>query len=233
MVRRGATARKAAAIVSRAARVAGRLPILAMAMAISATLAHAGERHWIKQRAGTPEFVFSVEYDGAAENEGSSGTALAIRIISRRTGKTVQQIPLSDADPVDAPEDSRVAMVDANFDGHPDIAFYAIDGGAGPNDTRYFYLFDPRTGRFRLDDKLSSMTQVDVDPKRRVITSASRNGCCDHSSQTYRYIDGRLTLVESWQEALRGDDVVTTTGRLVRGRMRYSETKTPVPTDGK
>ncbi len=192
------------------------------------SLAQTADEKWIDQKELTKDFCFSVKYS-FSETE-AKGAPLALRIRGRGSNTVTQEIAIDEAYPTDAPLDQRLSIVDINFDGYPDIDLYAASGGAGPNDTHFFYIFDPIEKTFQFNSKLSSLTQVAIDPKKKIITSAYRDGCCSHSSETYSFIAGRLTLVESWDETLQSEEgdisyVITTTGKLLNGKMIYSTTK--------
>ena len=93
------------------------------------------------------------------------------------------------------------------------------------NSTENIWIYNPKTGKFIYDQKLSDFTQLFVDKKKKTIMTAFRDGCCDHSSETYKYINGKLTLVASWHEYLEGNKLTTINGKLVKGKMIYKTTK--------
>lgn len=181
---------------------------------------------WIKQQARSRLFRFRVK---AWPNDGSHFAVSAIEI-SNTSGKRVQLISNVRGQPVTAKADRILQVIDVNFDGNEDIAVPASDGGTGPNSTSYFYLFEPRQKKFKLDKKFSSHPQVSVNPDH-TITSTYRNGCCSHGTRTYRYVAGRLTLVGSRDESLTSDGqtVETTVGTLVRGKLRYTVSRKKAP----
>ena len=173
---------------------------------------------WYDQRVLTSDHAFSAY----ATNEDKDRFSLrAIRIIDRKTGKVVQQIDGIDAMPWWGGAGSLVGVVDANFDGRPDITFQYADGGAGPDSTYHFYLFNPRSGRFEFDPVLSDLTQVAIG-RDGTITSASRGGCCQHYSATYRYFGGKLLMVAEEDERYTADGnwIVTSTNRMVNGKWK-------------
>lgn len=184
------------------------------------------EGQWIDQDAQTNAFRFRVK---SLSNDGSHFAVSAIEI-SNTSGKRVQLISNVRGQPVTAKADRLLQVIDVNFDGHEDIAVPAADGGAGPNSTSYFYLFEPRQKKFKRDKKLSSLPQVSINPDH-TITSAYRDGCCSHGTKTYRYVAGRLTQVGSRDESLTSDGqtVETTVGTLVRGKMHYTVTREKAP----
>lgn len=182
---------------------------------------------WFKQNAATPAHAFQV----LALDEGNEHfEPQAIRIANRASGAVVQEIRIEGAAGSGRKPADLIQVVDANFDGHPDIAVPFGDGGAGPDFTYNFYLFNPGSGRFELNQQLSDLTQVAINPNHTV-TSASRGGAGMHGSETYRYIKGRLTLVANWDEQYTADGkwIVTTTGQLASGKMRYRTKRRPQP----
>jgi hypothetical protein len=187
---------------------------------------------WVLQNsASTEKHQFSVLATGAGSGVGEERYApLKIRVLSRTTGAVVQEIDVADATGTMRAPSQLAWTVDANFDGHADLAVPSSDGGAGPNSTINFYLFNPTTGRYEIDMALSEMSQISINDNQ-TITSASRGSCCQHAKETYRYIQGKLTMVASWEESLTPDGkwMETSTGRLVGGKMRYSSKRRRAP----
>jgi hypothetical protein len=181
---------------------------------------------WVEQRVLTADFAFAAH---ATLDDEEWSTVYGIRIVDRKTGATVQEIQVNDALPTRRRLAELVRVVDANFDGRPDIAVPYNDGGAGPNFVDQFYLFDPRRGQFVLDEVLSGLSQPSVNPDG-TITSGSRGGCCRHSGATYRYVKGRLTLVAEVDESMSADGkwVETTTRRLVNGKWQRRFKRAPL-----
>lgn len=186
------------------------------------------DREWIEQQAHTSVFRFRVK---AMSNDGDHFAVSAIEI-SNNTGKRVQLISNVGGQPVTAKADRLLQVIDVNFDGHEDIAVPTSDGGAGPNTTSNFYLFEPRQKKFKLDRELSSLPQVSINPDQ-TITSVYRDGCCSHGTKTFRYLTGRLMLVSSRDESLSSDGqtVETTVGNLVGGKIHYTVTREKAPED--
>lgn len=180
---------------------------------------------WVDQRATTKQFRFRVAFTaGASDND--PATAVAIEVLDRATGKRVQVIRDFYADPW-GESDTSLTLVDANFDGHPDLMIGGSSGGAGPNSTDNFFLFDPKSRRFVFDQALSDLPQIGFDAHRKQVTSAHRNSCCSHSSETWRYEGGHLVEIANWDESLSADGawLVTTIGHLRNGKMRYRVTR--------
>ncbi|WBS03685.1 hypothetical protein OU994_05105 [Pseudoduganella sp. SL102] len=182
---------------------------------------------WYDQRVLTSDFAFSAY----ATNEGDGKFSVqGIRIIDRKTGQAVQEIGGIDGMPCWGEAGNLVGIVDANFDGRPDITFQYADGGAGPNSNYHFYLFDPRSGRFEFDPVLSDLTQVGIGGDG-TITSASRGGCCQHYSATYRYVGGKLLMVSEVDESLTTDGkwIETSTRRMVNGKWKTNRKRVRNP----
>ena len=203
--------------------------IVAWAFAADAAEPRAPTPPCVPQSATTPRFAFCVVV--ASHEADQPGEVLQIRVVERATARVHQVIDVADALPVGVPDDAKLSVVDADFDGMPDFSIPFADGGAGPNSTYGFYRFDRATDHFRLDEALSDMTQVVFDPGRRTVTSSERNGCCQHSSATYRWVGGKLLLVGTWDETFRADTgrVETRVGILRDGRMRYRTTARRAP----
>lgn len=177
---------------------------------------------WIAQAAVTPAFRFRLGFERSGGEDGERVLS-AIEVLDAATGKRVQILRDFDADPIGVTGDV-LQLVDANFDGHPDIQVPGMSGGAGPNSTDNVFLFDRASQTFVYDVTLSGLPQLSINAAQRTVTSSARNGCCAHASETYRYRDGRLELFESWEEALSADGQTreTTRGALRNGRMKYS-----------
>lgn len=204
--------------------------IFVVAAASFCTPAKAEEKEielvWTEQLARTATHSFMVQL-GSYRDE---YTAKAIRVVDRKTGALVQEINDIDALGVRKSPPRFVTLVDANADRHPDIELSAGDGGAGPNNSEYFYLFDPKAGQYRFHAGLSELTQAGV-AADGAITSAARGGCCHHAAQTHRFINGEFTLIKSWERSLTTDGkwMEVTTGVRKNGKMRYKTTRRRPP----
>ncbi|AVR97518.1 XAC2610-related protein [Pseudoduganella armeniaca] len=207
-------------------RIGALLACLAAGALARADEAAAPQPAWCEQRVRTADFAFAAY---ATQEDDDWSTIHGIRVVDRKTGTTVQEIQVDDALPTRREVAELVQVVDANFDGRPDLAVPYNDGGAGPNFVNQFYLFDPRRGQFALDEVLSELSQPSIHPDA-TITSGSRGGCCQHSSARYRYIKGRLALVEEVDESISADGkwVETTTRRLVNGKWRRRFQRVPL-----
>ena len=200
-----------------------------------------GDVHWVEQKVSSESFRFRVAYSTVKsdiQNDPGLTGAVAIEVLDSATGKRVQVIRDFYSEPISASADvlaDALGVIDANFDGYPDLTIAGSGGGAGPNFSTNFFLFDPASGSFRFDQELSELSQPSVNTKDRTISSAGRDGCCRHSSTTYRYVRNKLTKIAEvetrWTEDLNGQWLETTNCHLVRGRMRCRTTREPY--DGK
>jgi hypothetical protein len=183
----------------------------------------------VPQQAATASLRFVLAFSPADDDQ---SLLQSIDILDATSGERRQILRDIDAEPLTAGADV-LQLVDANFDGWPDLSVPGYSGGAGPNDTRNLYLFDPASQAFVFDQVLSNLPQLDIDPATRTLTSSSRGGCCSHASETYRYVDGQLLQVGSWEESLSpdGEHLQTTVGTLRDGRMVYRTRTRKLPAD--
>lgn len=186
---------------------------------------------WLEAGAATADFHFRLAFEPGEDDDAT--TLVAIEVREARTGKRLQLIRDFPAEPVVGAND-LLQLVDANFDGWLDLQVPAWSGGAGPNDTSNFFLFDPASQHFVLDESLSGLTQVSIDSASATVTSASRGGCCSHSVETYRYVGSELQLVGSEEESLSTDGRywLTTRGQRRNGVMRYRTSRRSADAEG-
>lgn len=195
----------------------------AVSQAHSAT--EINDLQWFDQKASTKKIRARVQIS-IEEN-----SAKALQIIDKRTGLLIQEIlDIGGTHCLASPEEF-LSVEDANFDGYPDLKIPTSSGGAGPNSTENFYLYNQLTQQFEFNQELSDLTQVSIDPKHKWIQSDSRGSCCSHSSEFYRFVSGHLFMVASWDESRTADGkwIVVTTGKLRKGQMHYREKRRPVP----
>lgn len=132
----------------------------------------------------------------------------AIRLY--RAGRLVQALP------TDSQANCGLflpAVVDANFDGLPDLTL-ALTMPAGPNTPFQTWLFDPGTRRFvDAPPLLQEIAAPEYDAAHKTVVTSWRNGCCEHGVATYRWNGG--TLEETASETSSVLPV------LVNGKRRY------------
>jgi hypothetical protein len=182
-----------------------------------------------EQHAKSADYAFHVQF--LRFDDERSHTSKAIRVVHRKTGALVQEIA-----PVEGHGNRHPAqfltLVNANADGYPDIEMFIDSGGAGPNSTSHYYLFDPRTGQFRFHQQLSELTQVTIDADG-LITWAQRASCCSYGGGTYRFIGGKLTLLTTKDESMTADGkwMRVSVGTLRKGKMRFSSYRRRLPAE--
>lgn len=170
---------------------------------------------WVRQSQDTKAYDFEVGFE--------KETPRYVRVISHETGKTVQTLSDIDGEEWTDNKNEVLRVIDANFDSYLDIVVHGWSGGASPNNTDNYYLYNPKDEKFVFDKQLSELTQLYFDTKNKKISTEFRDGCCHHGGSIYRYINGALIEIANWDRAITadGDWEETTTGKLVNGKMKY------------
>jgi hypothetical protein len=113
-----------------------------------------------------------------------------------------------------------------NFDGIDDIRLVQFIPAA-PNIPYYFWIYDTTTNEFVRNKELEKITSPEFDSKQKRIFSFWRASCCDHGQSTYKYINGRPTLIEESEVAVDPNDDnknITTVKKLKNGRWKVTKT---------
>jgi hypothetical protein len=108
--------------------------------------------------------------------------------------------------------DGRLLLGDFNFDKSTDFRAQGFMSEPTPNIPFFNWLYDRKTQMFKNDTLLDKITYPHFS-KTKLITSFWRGNCCDtctfserrnycHLSSTYRYINGKLTLIEETREII-------------------------------
>lgn len=189
---------------------------------------------WIDQKQTTKKYKFQY----ALYSESYEQNYAAIKILDKKTGKQIQiiwDIPtdsghnvfyeidnVEDQDEIKKHFDDEIDIVDANFDGYPDLMLWGFTGGAGPNDTRNIILYNPTTHKFEWNQALSQLPQIEINPKDKTISSANRGSCCSYLFQTFKFVKNKLILVKSSTHDSDADGNITdTTDTLIRGKWHH------------
>lgn len=194
---------------------------------------------WYTQKIKTNRFSFKVGVD-ESEKSPSKGSPICIAVIDRKTQKIIQIIRNFDTDAKIAEDgdddsgnpsiyqsDELLELINANFDQYPDLFMHGFSGGAGPNNVDNYFIYNPKTSLFELNDTLSSMTQLELNPKDHTVTTSQRSSCCSHSSETYKYINNKLTLIKSWEQHVTPEGKNSeTTSYLKNGKWHSKTTET-------
>lgn len=162
--------------------------------------------NWVRHQNELTEFRFEVA--GASPEETAYGNGrgqlVAIKVIDKHSGDVVQVISDMNAEIMQELSNS-ITFIDANFDGYPDLMSDFADGGAGPNYSGIFYVFNPKTRRFEYHEALSGLSQVEVDTENQAIHSGWRSGAAQHGAATYRFVDGKLLQTYQWDQTWESD----------------------------
>jgi len=149
-----------------------------------------------------------------------------ISVYTKDSKKLLQTIiPPDNAFFCSMPQDQIFLLDDINFDGLNDFMIVQFIPAA-PNIPYYYWSFSNKTNQFQRDTTLEVITSPNFDKQQKLITSFWRASCCDHGLSTYKYIDGKLTLIEENEIA---DDLdnpgqqITTKKKLVKGEMKLVE----------
>ena len=97
---------------------------------------------------------------------------------------------------------------DINFDGNPDLMIFIGDRGIISMDNDQFegYVWNPLTASFRHVDDFYKITEPDLDPVNKVITSFYRVATNQFELSTYRWVNGDIKCVKTEPVDPFGDD---------------------------
>ncbi len=150
-----------------------------------------------------------------------------IRVLDAKTNEVVQDM-IVDASPV---TEAELDIGDFNFDGYTDIGIMLFLPAA-PNIPHAYWTYQRRTGQFVHDEVLSKITSAEFDQKKKIISEFYRASCCIHGVNIYKYIAGKLTLIENTDFGLTADGkdywtrslLVAGSLQVVDGRLEWFST---------
>jgi hypothetical protein len=131
-------------------------------------------------------------------------------------------------------EQSAVNFGDFNFDGAEDLALCDGTNGGYGMPSYQVYLFSPQSKKFVRSAPLTNLAQgvnlgmFEVDAKRKVLRTFSKDGCCWHQTQEFQVVGNRpKKILEITEDATIPDEtkVEVTTKKLAGGRWRTSVKK--------
>jgi|GEM_PF-6045965 len=154
------------------------------------------EARWVRQQRQTKAYRFELLIWGDHPDEGA---VYAVKVISRKTGKTLQ-VDSACANLDNGPLDDMVSIQDCNFDGYPDFYFFNYMGNV--NSTYNFYLFNPKIKRFIYNDALSQLTDPWFDKEDKIIGTSYRGSASNHGSEEYTFTGDTLERVSLWDQDL-------------------------------
>jgi hypothetical protein len=119
----------------------------------------------------------------------------SITIATRQGNKKVQVIiPDENNQSCTLPKEQVFIVEDMNFDGHNDFRLLQFLPAA-PNLPYYCWTYDAKRKIFVRQKSLEDITSPEFDAKEKLIVSSWRDGCCHHGSSTYKYINGKPTVI--------------------------------------
>jgi hypothetical protein len=149
-----------------------------------------------------------------------------ISVYAKDNKKLLQTItPPDNAFSCSMPQNQIFLLDDINFDGLTDFMIVQFIPAA-PNIPYYYWTFSNSIQQFQRDTALEEITSPNFDKQQKLITSFWRSSCCDHGLSTYKYIDGKITMIEETEIADdldNPDQQITTKKKLVDGEMKLVE----------
>lgn len=189
---------------------------------------HASAQTTLTYHGSKYTFRLTIDRELSGDSVNYDCVVKSIAIVRRNDTTTIQTIiPDENYPSCGLPEDQIMIVEDVNFDGHEDIRLIQFLPAA-PNVPYYYWVFNPSRQTFVRDTSLEQITSPDIDHKQKVISSLWRYGCCDHGLSTYKYINGKITMIEESEmksEFKNPDRVIMTRKKLVKGRMKLVERK--------
>lgn len=145
-----------------------------------------------------------------ASRTGAGGTECSVEAVdlSPKGGKDVSQHLVIDdmAVPCPMPDGQfpAVELMDFDFDGWKDFRIMRAAPDLSHPRHRY-WLYDPRTNAFAPSSMLDSIQDPQFDPLRQLVSSQWYARRDLRGGSTFRYVDGRLTLMSNMEKYTEGD----------------------------
>lgn len=131
---------------------------------------------------------------GQADNDDSCSddqTVTAIRLYDKE--KLVQELP---TDSHGYCSIFTPGLVDANFDGWPDLTLQ-LSQGAGPNSATQYWLYNPATRKFdNAPQTLQDIASASFDTANKVVFQTWRSDAATHGVTTFRWKGGKLVKTD-------------------------------------
>lgn len=122
---------------------------------------------------------------------------------------------------------------DFDFDGREDFAIQIDKNGPYGGPTFAVYLATSND-HFAYSSELSELTRTtlgffQVDPRRRLLTTMAKSGCCWHETEEHEVVGGKPIVVHRLTQDAMSDDhwVITTEETRVNGRWTKHVTRDP------
>lgn len=181
---------------------------------------------------GDKTFSFALLVDSTLTGDSVNYDCVIKSIVVTRLkdSKEIQTIRPDENNPsCGLPQDQIFIIEDINFDGFNDIRLLQFLP-ASPNLPYYYWTYNSKTKMFDRQKALEDITSPEFDPQKKLIYSFWRGSCCGHGQRTYRYVNGKPTLIEESEIKEEDDKIITTVKKLVNGKMKLVK-KTVEETD--
>jgi len=173
-------------------------------------------------------FTYKITIDTLSSTEGDAFdcTIKSIDIVSNIHNTLVQTItPPDNSFFCSQSKENIFELNDINFDEVNDFMIVQFIPSS-PNIPYYYWTFNKVTQRFQRDSTLEEITSPHFNKYQKVITSSWRSGCCSHGLSIYRYIDGKILLIEETEikdDPENQGQRTTTHRKLVNGEMNLMD----------
>lgn len=168
-------------------------------------------------------FLFKLYIDSSLKNGGYSYDCIItkIQIINRQSKKLIQTIKMPENLFHCGSTSTTIDIEDMNFDKLVDFKILQFPS-ASPNLSYYCWLYNNKQKKFIRNKELEEITSPDFNPKNKTIVSFWRASGAHHGISTYKYFNGKITLVEE-SETYRDDTnvnkCIATNKHLIKGKM--------------
>jgi len=108
----------------------------------------------------------------------------------------------------------KFIIQDMNFDGKNDIRLL----NSADNFTYYCWVYQPATKQFVQDTVLNKLVNPQFDPNEQLVY-VNWQGYTNKGTETFKYIEGKLTLIEEEETRDDGKKTTITIKKLVNGKM--------------
>ena len=173
-------------------------------------------------------FTYKVTTSTLPSTEGESldCTIKSISVFRNIDNELIQTISLPDNSFFcSLPTDQRFIINDVNFDGINDVMIVQFMPSS-PNIPYYYWIFNKEAQQFQRDSTLEEITSPNFKKDQKLITSSWRSGCCTHGLSTYKYINGKITLIEETEitdDTENPEQRITTRKKLINKEMKLTE----------
>ena len=165
-------------------------------------------------------FTFSVYTHGGASADDVCSVD-SIVVIAKNGPKYIQSIVPGENSYTCNTVNDALTVEDMNFDGFEDFRIVQFTGT--PNTPYFFWLYDPKSKKFRKSVELEDITSPVFDQKNKTITSDWTDNAAHHGTTIRKYIKGRLTKTKEIDKSADPKDsnyMIVTTRELIAGKWK-------------